>query len=74
MIIRNDKEFELYKEEISKKWKPIFDEEREKSGDISNAIRKNFAEYHADMEPIWGYALILDITGKIRKNADTKEN
>ena len=73
MIIENEEQYEIYKKRLVKKWKPIFEEEREKSGDAYKAIRKNFAEFFADVEPIWGYALILDLTGRFENLADIKE-
>lgn len=73
VIIENDEQFELYKNKLIEKWKPILEEEREKSGDPYKAIRKNFAEFFADIDPLWGYALMLDLTGRIENLADIKE-
>ena len=74
MIIDNEEQFEIYKNKLVKKWKPILEEEREKSGDACKAIKKNFAEFFVDFEPICGYALMLDLTGRNKNLADIKEN
>ena len=73
VIIENDEQFELYKNKLIEKWKPILEEERAKSGDACKAIKKNFAEFFVDFEPVWGYALMLDLTGRIKNFADIKE-
>ena len=73
MIIDNEEQFEIYKNKLVKKWKPILEEEREKSGDACKAIKKNFAEFFVDFELIYGYALMLDLTGRIKNLADIKE-
>ncbi len=36
-------------------------------------MRKYYCEFFADIEPIWGYALLLDLTGRIENLADIKE-
>lgn len=73
MIIDNEEQFELYKNELIKKWKPIFEQEKKSGNDFNKVMRKYYCEFLADIEPIWGYVLLLDITGRIKNFADIKE-
>lgn len=73
MIIENDEQFESYKNKLIEKWKPIFEQEKESGNDFNNIMRKYYCEFFADIEPIWRYAVLLDLTGRIENLADIKE-
>lgn len=73
MIIENDEQFELYKNKLIEKWKPILEQEKKSGNDFNKAIRKHYCEFFVDIEPIWGYVLLLDLTGRIENLADVKE-
>ena len=73
VVIENDEQFELYKNKLIEKWKPILEQEKKSGNDFNKAIRKHYCEFFVDIEPIWGYALLLDLTGRIENLADIKE-
>ena len=66
VIIENDEQFELYKNKLIEKWKPILEEEKESGNDFNKVMRKYYCEF-------FGYALLLDLTGRIENLADIKE-
>ena len=72
-MINNEKEFNEYKNWFIEKWKPILEQEKKSGNDFNKAIRKHYCEFFVDIEPIWGYVLLLDLTGRIENLADIKE-
>ena len=73
MIIENDEQFELYKNKLIEKWKPIFGQEKKSNNDFNKIMRKYYYEFFADIDPIWRYALLLDLIDRIENFADIKE-
>ena len=73
MTIENEEQFIKYRNKIIKEWKPIIQEERERSGDINKAFRRNWKKFYDDFSPLFEYSMITYMTERISNLADVKE-
>ena len=68
-MINNNKEFEKYKTQFIKKWKPIFANSKNKS----KTYRLKYSEFVKDFEPMFEYMMFSYFSNKHKNLVDIKE-
>ena len=68
-MIQNNIEYEEYKNNFIKKWKPIFDNSENKQ----KTYRLNCSKLSKDLEPLFEYAMFLYYSDKHKNFVNVKE-